>query len=50
MNTIDYLTELLTLAGLRQQAQRLGIKGFSRMRKRQLLAQINQRLERKIER
>lgn len=49
MSTNLWITEQVTLAGLRRQAQRLGITGFSRMRKRELLAQINRRLEVKIE-
>ncbi|NER30786.1 MAG: hypothetical protein F6J89_25000 [Symploca sp. SIO1C4] len=47
--TLD-LTEQVTLARLRQQAQRLGIKGFFRMRKHQLLTLINHSQKLKIER
>lgn len=36
------LTEQITLAGLRQQAERLNIVGFSRMRKHELLLAISQ--------
>ncbi|NEO34257.1 MAG: hypothetical protein F6K36_28415 [Symploca sp. SIO3C6] len=50
MNTNLLLTEQVTLAGLRQQAKRLGIKGFFRMRKQQLLTLISRSQKLKIER
>jgi hypothetical protein len=34
------LTEQITIAGLRQQAERLGIPSFATMRKRQLIKAI----------
>lgn len=36
------LTEQITLAGLRQQAERLGIPNWSKMRKSELLKAISQ--------
>jgi hypothetical protein len=36
------LTEKITLAGLRQQAERLGINGFATMRKRELIKAISE--------
>ena len=40
MNTT--LTEQITLAGLRQQAERLGIPNFATMRKRELIKAISE--------
>ncbi|NEO34406.1 MAG: hypothetical protein F6K36_29205 [Symploca sp. SIO3C6] len=50
MSTKLPITEQVTLAGLRRQAQRLGITGFSLMRKGQLLTEINHSQKLKIER
>lgn len=36
------LTEQITLAGLRQQAERLNIVGFSKLRKQELLKAISE--------
>lgn len=36
------LTEQVTLAGLRQQAERLNIQDFSKMRKKELLKAISE--------
>jgi hypothetical protein len=40
--TSKFLTEQITFAGLRQQAERLGIPGFARMRKQELIKAINE--------
>ncbi len=42
MTTTKLLTEQITFAGLRQQAERLGIPGFARMRKQELIKAINE--------
>ncbi len=44
MTTATKLTEQITLAGLRQQAERLGIPDFAKMRKSQLIKAINDAL------
>jgi ribosomal 50S subunit-associated protein YjgA (DUF615 family) len=41
MTTTKLLTEQITLAGLRQQAERLGTPNFAKMRKSQLIKAIN---------
>jgi hypothetical protein len=40
MTTATKLTEQITLAGLRQQAERLGIPNFAKMRKQELIRVI----------
>jgi hypothetical protein len=40
MTAATKLTEQITLAGLRQQAERLGIPGFAKMRKQELIRAI----------
>ena len=42
MTTTKFLTEQITLAGLRQQAERLEIPGFARMRKQELIKAISE--------
>lgn len=44
MTTATKLTEQITLAGLRQQAERLEISGFAKMRKSQLIKAISDAL------
>jgi hypothetical protein len=44
VTTATKLTEQITLAGLRQQAERLGIPDFAKMRKSQLIKAINDAL------
>jgi hypothetical protein len=41
MTTTKLLTEQITLAGLRQQAKRLRIPGFAKMRKPELIKAIS---------
>jgi hypothetical protein len=41
MTTTKLLTEQITFAGLRQQAERLGIPGFAKMRKPELIKAIS---------
>lgn len=41
MTITKLLTEQITCAGLRQQAERLGITDFAKMRKSQLIKAIN---------
>jgi hypothetical protein len=41
MTATKLLTEQITLAGLRQQAERLEISGFAKMRKSQLIKAIS---------
>ncbi len=41
MNTTNFLTEKITFAGLRQQAERLEIPGFAKMRKLELIKAIS---------
>jgi hypothetical protein len=40
MTTTKLLTEQITFAGLRQQADRLGIPGFAKMRKQELIRAV----------
>jgi hypothetical protein len=40
MNAAKSLTEQITFVGLRQQAERLGIPGFAKMRKQELIRAI----------
>ncbi|HEY9709744.1 MAG TPA: Rho termination factor N-terminal domain-containing protein [Oculatellaceae cyanobacterium] len=44
MTTATKLTEQITLAGLRQQAERLEIPDFAKMRKSQLIKAISDAL------
>jgi hypothetical protein len=44
MTTTKFLTEQITFAGLRQQAERLGIPGFAKMRKTELIKAISDAL------
>jgi hypothetical protein len=44
MTTATELTEQITLAGLRQQAERLEISGFAKMRKLELIKAISDAL------
>jgi hypothetical protein len=44
MTTTKLLTEQITFAGLRQQAERLGIPGFAKMRKPELIKAISDAL------
>lgn len=42
MTTANLLTQQITLAGLRQQAERLGVANFAKMRKQELLRTISE--------
>jgi hypothetical protein len=44
MTITKLLTEQITFAGLRQQAERLGIPGFAKMRKSELIKAISDAL------
>src|SRR3712207_3564019 len=42
MTTTKFLTERITFVGLRSSAERLGIPGFARMRKQELIKAISE--------